>query len=81
MLQDRIDCEDLGELKERLGRKRDREGDSLLITQPVLVKSLKDEFKLDEIKSHKIPAEAELALVKNNGNDYSRVRIKHTEGD
>ena len=42
----------------------------------MLVKSLKDEFKLDEIKARKIPAEARQELVKNNSNECSESENK-----
>ena len=45
----RFDCEDGGELREYVGCKLDRKGDTLKITQPILVQSLKDEFELDEV--------------------------------
>ena len=43
---DVFECEDDGEMKEYIGCKITRTDDSMVITQPVLVQSLKDEFEL-----------------------------------
>lgn len=43
-----LECEDGGEIKEHIGRKinNDWRENSMTITQPVLLQSLKDKFKL-----------------------------------
>ena len=66
----------MGDLNECLGCKLDREGDYLHVTQPVLVKPLKDEFKLDGIKTRGTPTEAVQVLVKNNDNELSENEVK-----
>ena len=43
---DVFECEDDGEMKEHVGCKITRTKNSVIITQPVLVQSLKDEFEL-----------------------------------
>eukprot|EP00957_Ditylum_brightwellii_P083189 6325214-Ditylum_brightwellii.AAC.1 len=56
-----FECEELGEVNEYVGRKIDYDWKyrSILITQPVLFQSYKDEFNLDEHgKVPKTPAEA-----------------------
>ena len=47
-MKEMFDCEDVGELKEYVGCKIDRnwERKEIKITQPVLLQSYKDEFKL-----------------------------------
>ena len=81
MLQDRIECEESGKLKEFLGCKLDREGDILLITQPMLVEALKDEFKLDKIKARKFQLKVDKCYLRTIGMTTQRVRIKHIEGE
>ena len=56
-----FDCDDVGEMKEYVGCKMDRnpEDNSMRITQPVLIQSLEDEFDIpDSMREPKTPAEA-----------------------
>ena len=76
MLQDRIYSEDLGDLQEYLGLKLDRNEDELDITQPVLVKSFNDEFKLDGIKSRGTPEESGQVLFKSEADDLLKSEKK-----
>ena len=48
---ERIDCDDVGEMKEYIGCKIDRKGGQLKLTQPVLLQSFIDEFHLPNDKS------------------------------
>jgi hypothetical protein len=57
-LTGRLKCDDAGEMKEYVGCKItiDRTERSARITQPVLIQSLRDEFKLNLAKRHRTPA-------------------------
>jgi hypothetical protein len=57
-MMDRFDCDDIGELKEYIGCKidYDKEEGSMKITQPVMIQSFEDEFKLPEGKASNTPA-------------------------
>ena len=59
----KLDCEDCGELNECVGCKIERKGDALKLTQPVLVKSLKDEFELHDKTSDTLPVSAGVELT------------------
>ncbi len=61
-LIERFDCKDWGDIKEYIECKIERTKNSLKLTQPVLMQSYNDEFKLPK-KSHKTPALAGLVLV------------------
>ena len=60
-----FDCDDVGEMKEYVGCKieRDVEGRSLKLTQPVLIQSFEDKFDLPN-KTYEMPAEAKKQLMK-----------------
>ena len=62
---DHFNCDDVGELKEYVGCKLDRnwERRELKITQPVLLQSFSDEFELPTQK-YSTPAEAGKVLMK-----------------
>eukprot|EP00957_Ditylum_brightwellii_P035609 2698993-Ditylum_brightwellii.AAC.1 len=65
-----FECEELGEVDEYVGCKidYDQKDGSTPNTQPVLLQSYKDEFKLDEHrKVSKTPAEAGSVLGKGEG--------------
>ena len=63
--QERFDCDDVGEVKEYVGCKIDRnvEEGSMKFTQPVMLQSFKDEFETSE-KRPCTPAEAGTVLAK-----------------
>jgi hypothetical protein len=64
-MMERIDCDDVGEMKEYIGCKIDRKGRQLKITQPVLLQSFIDEFDLPNDKSYpNTPAEPRSVLMK-----------------
>jgi hypothetical protein len=65
MMKGMFDCDDVGELKEYVGCKLDRnwEKRELKITQPVLLQSFSDEFELPTQK-YSTPAEAGKVLMK-----------------
>ena len=60
----RFDCDDVGELKEYVGCKIERNEDSIRFTQPVLIQSFTDEFEVSG-KEQMTPAEAGQVLVRN----------------
>jgi hypothetical protein len=62
-LMERFDCKDCcGDLEEYVGCKIARTENSLMFTQPQLLKSYSNEFKLPT-RCHKTPAQAGSALV------------------
>ena len=74
----RFDCDDVGDVKEYVGCKleRDDEERSFKFTQPVLLQSFEDEFDTTE-KKPKTPAEA--GTVLHSGSDTNKVGSKrHT---
>jgi hypothetical protein len=48
-----VDCDDVGEIKEYIGCKveRDLEQRYIRLTQPVMLQSFKDEFGIDEVRT------------------------------
>ncbi len=64
-IMERIDCDDVGDLKEYIGCKIDRKGGQLKMTQPVLLQRFFDEFDLPSDKSYpSTPAEPRSVLMK-----------------
>jgi Reverse transcriptase (RNA-dependent DNA polymerase) len=51
-----FDCDDTGEMKEYVGNKVDRKNGAIKLTQPVLLQSLVDEFKIEHDLKVKNPA-------------------------
>jgi len=72
---ERIDCDDVGEMKEYIGCKIDRKGGQLKLTQPVLLQSFIDEFDLPNDKSYpSTPAEQGSVLMKGDKLSMSEQR-------
>ncbi len=61
-IMERFDCEDCRDIEEYVGDKIVRTKNSLKFTQPILMQSYSDKFKLPE-KSYRTPAPAGLVLV------------------
>jgi Reverse transcriptase (RNA-dependent DNA polymerase) len=57
-----FECDDVGEMKEYVGCKVDRTPGCIKLTQPVLVKSLEDEFELPNGRAPRVPAEPNTVL-------------------
>ena len=74
---ERFDCDDVGELKEYVGCKIERTENSIRFTQPVLIQSFSDEFKVTG-KNIMTPAEAGQVLVKNENAENVVCKESHT---
>ena len=69
-----FDCDDVGEMKEYVGCKVERnpEENSIRITQPVLIQSLEDEFDIPEsMRVPKTPAEGHDVLLRGTEDDVT----------
>ena len=59
-----FDCDDIGELNEYVGCKIERTEDSFKLTQPVLLQSYQDEFKIPNSETPRTPAAPKEVLQK-----------------
>ena len=68
-MKERFECDDVGEAKEYIGCKLTRKGNSLKLTQPVLIQSFEDEFDLPKEK-FETPAAPGSILVEEGEDKY-----------
>ncbi len=71
MMKQHFKCDDIGDLSEYIGCKidRDRNKNSIRITQPVLVQSLEDKFELQTGTSPQTPAKPGTTMFKKEDED------------
>ena len=79
---ERFECDDVGEMKEYIGCKveRNREDNSMKLTQPVLLQSFEDEFDLPDGAVPKTPAVPGEVLVKSDATIDERTYKRYRSG-